>query len=377
MSHRQWDFDTDETCATLRTVLEQTRTLGRREFLKALGGALAGSAMAGFQVAAAEQPVTVFVFGGAWKKAATAAWGKPFTEKTGIPVRYQEPFIFAKLMAMHRAHAMQIDATPVQGAQLYQAQKANMMTPLDFSIIDRSAIDPRQFHLGNAIGSHTLSYVLCYSKKKWPGEHRPASWADFWDVEKFPGRRALRGSQEMWTIEAALKADGVKDSAFYPLDFDRCFRSLDRIKPHIKLWWSDNSLSQQAMEQGDVDLIGMMCGRATESIRDHHAPFEIVWNEAICEGGAEGWIVPVGCPNPKGGMKFLDFVGRAEYQAVFARMIYYGPQNPKAYDLIDPQLGRLLPTFPANEKLAHMVDFSWWSAHQKEMQRRFQVWLQS
>jgi putative spermidine/putrescine transport system substrate-binding protein len=87
--------------------------------------------------------------------------------------------------------------------------------------------------------------------------------------------------------------------------------------------------------------------------------------------------VPVGCPNPKGGMKFLDFVGRAEYQAVFARLIYYGPQNPKAYDLIDPQLARLLPTYPPNEKLAHMVDFSWWTANLAMMQRRFQLWLQS
>jgi putative spermidine/putrescine transport system substrate-binding protein len=377
MSLRLNDFDVDELCAGLRTALSRTRGLGRRQFIRALGGALAGSATAAFPAAAAVQPVTVYGFGGAWKKAALAAWGQPFTEKTGIPVRYQEPFIFAKLMAMHLAHAMQIDASPVQGEQLYQAQKANMMTPLDFSVIDRSKIDPSQFHLGNSIGSHTLSYVLCYSRKKWPGEHHPASWADFWDVEKFPGRRALRGSQELWTMEAALKADGVKDSEFYPLDVDRCFRSLDRIKPHVKLWWSDNSLSQQAMEQGDVDLIGMMCGRATESIRDHHAPFEIVWNEAICEGGAEGWIVPVGCPNPKGGMKFLDFVGRAEYQAVFARLIYYGPQNPKAYDFVDPQLARLLPTFPANQKLAHMIDFSWWSTNLKAMQQRFQVWLQS
>jgi putative spermidine/putrescine transport system substrate-binding protein len=364
-------------CAILRTALAETRGFGRREFIKALGAAFAGSTIAGFPAGAASQPVTVYGFGGAWKKAALEAFANPFTQQTSIPVRYQDPFIFAKLMAMHQAHAMQIDTSPIQGEELYQAQKAKMMTPLDFSVIDRSAIDPRQIHLENSIGSHTLSYVICYSKKKWPGEHHPASWADFWNVDKFPGRRALRGSDELWTVEAALKADGVKDSEFYPLDVDRAFRSLDRIKPHIKAWWSDNSLSQQLIEQGDVDLIGMMCGRATESIRDHHAPFEMVWNEAICEGGAEGWIVPVGSPNPKGGMKFLDFVGRAEYQAVFARLIYYGPQNPKAYDLIDPQLAKLLPTYPANEKLAHMVDFSWWATNLTIMQRRFQLWLQS
>jgi putative spermidine/putrescine transport system substrate-binding protein len=218
--------------------------------------------------------------------------------------------------------------------------------------------------------------VLCYSKKQWPGDHHPASWADFWDVEKFPGRRALR-TEELWTIEAALKADGVKDDEFYPIDVERVFRSLDRIKPHIKTWYSDNSLSQQLLEQEEVDLIAVMNGRATESILEHHAPFEIVWNEAICEGGVQAWLAPVGCPNPQGAMKFLDFVGRAEYEAIFARLMYYGPQNPRAYDLIDPEVAKQLPTYPANEKLAHKVNFAWWADNLPAMQRRFQLWLQS
>jgi putative spermidine/putrescine transport system substrate-binding protein len=131
------------------------------------------------------------------------------------------------------------------------------------------------------------------------------------------------------------------------------------------------------MEQEEVDLIAMMNGRATESIRDHHAPFEMVWNEAICEGGYQGWAAMAGCPNPQAAMKFLDFVGRPETEAVFAQLMYYGPQNPKAYDLIAPEIARLLPTYPANEKIAHIVDFSWWGDHLRETQRRFQLWLQS
>ena len=46
----------------------------------------------------------------------------------------------------------------------------------------------------------------------------------------------------------------------------------------------------------------------------------------------------MGCPNPKGAMKFLDIVGRAEYEAVFARLIHYAPQNPKAFDLLEPAI---------------------------------------
>jgi len=369
------DLDVDALCVRLRRVLHATRGRSRRDLLAGLTGAAALPMLA--RVApAAEPPVTAFVFGGVWKKSAATAFGEPFSKATGIPVVYQDPYTFAKLRAMHEAKAMQVDVASVQGGEMFQAKRLNMIMPLDFNVIDRSALAERQLRHGNAIGGHSLSHVICYNKKKWPGEHHPKSWADFWDVQKFPGRRVLR-REEIWTTEAALKADGVKDSEFYPLDVARAFKSLDRIKPHVKAWYSDNSQAQQLMEQEEVDLIGMMNGRAAETILKAGAPFEMVWNEAICEGGAQGWVATMGCPNPKGAMKFLDFVGRAEYQAVFARLIYYAPQNPKAFDLLEPAIAKLMPTYPDNEKLAHMIDFGWWATNLPSMQRRFQQWLQS
>src|SRR5215470_14283626 len=372
-------MDVDATCARLRKLLADTRGLPRRDFIRALGRAFAGSALLSLlpkAATAAEPPVTAFVFGGVWKKAAITAFGEPFTLRTGIPVVYQDPYTFAKLRAMHEAKAMQVDVVSVQGGEMRQAKKLNMLMPLDFSVIDRTALSPQQLRHGNAIGVHTLSFVIAYNKKKWPGEDHPRSWADFWDVQKFPGRRVLR-RDENWTLEAALKADGVKDSEFYPIDVDRAFRSLDRIKPHVKAWYTDNSLAQQLMAQEEVDLIAIVNGRASESIINGHAPFEIVWNEAICSGTGQGWLAPIGCPNPKGAMKFLDIVGRAEYQAVFSRLLYYGPQNPKAYDLLAPDVARLLPTHPDNEKLAHMVNYAWWAENLAPVQRRFERWLQS
>ena len=330
---------------------------------------------------AAEPPVTYFTYGGAWKQAIATAFFEPFSNKTGIPVQYQEPYTFAKLRAMHEAKAQQIDIAGLSGMDVYIAARLNMITPIDWSLVDKSALAPQQLHHDNVIGCSSQSMNICYSNKKWPGvEHsngqRPNSWADFWNVEKFPGRRALR-RDAFWTMEAAAKADGIKDDAFYPLDVERVFRSLDRIKPHIKTWWSDNSQAQQLMEQEEVDLIYMTNGRATQSILDHKAPYEMIWNEAIYAGHAEGWIVPVGSPNPKGGMKALDFIGRPEYQAVFARLLYYAPQNPKAFDLLDPALAKLMPSHPDNEKVAHIANYKWWADNNARVQRRFEQWLQS
>ena len=62
---RNRDASTDEACARLRNVLEQTRGLGRRDFLRVLAEAAAGSvllsplvAIAARTAQAAEQPVT-------------------------------------------------------------------------------------------------------------------------------------------------------------------------------------------------------------------------------------------------------------------------------------------------------------------------------
>src|SRR5437899_9718564 len=172
---------------------------------------------------------------------------------------------------MHEAKPQQIDVAGLSGMDVHLAARAHMITPVDWSIVDKSALDPRQLHQQDAIGCSSQSMNVCFSRKKWPGvDHpnsHPNSWTDFWNVEKFPGRRALR-RDAFWTMEAAAKADGIKDDGFYPLDVERVFRSLERIKPHIKAWWSDNSQAQQLMEQEEVDLIYMTNGRATQSILD-------------------------------------------------------------------------------------------------------------
>src|SRR5262249_50479239 len=145
----------EESCARLRDVLIETRGLDRRAFLAALGRAAAGSALLAPFAHAAEMPVTAFVFGGVWKKSAITAFGAPFTEKTGIPVQYQDPYTWPKLRAMHDAKAMQIDVASVQGTEVILAERLKMITPIDWSVVDRSVLDPRQLRNPDAIGVHT------------------------------------------------------------------------------------------------------------------------------------------------------------------------------------------------------------------------------
>ncbi|RWD96179.1 MAG: ABC transporter substrate-binding protein, partial [Mesorhizobium sp.] len=76
-----------------------------------------------------------------------------------------------------------------------------------------------------------------------------------WDVNSFPGVRSLvsgqYGSEGPW--EEALLADGVAPKDIYPMDIDRLFKSLDRIKPDIRKWWGTGSEIQQMMHDKAVD----------------------------------------------------------------------------------------------------------------------------
>ena len=119
----------------------------------------------------------------------------------------------------------------------------------------------------------------------------------------------------------------------------------------------------------------MWNGRATVSIRDNGASYEMVWNEAAYQGEVEGWLVLAGAPNPEGAMTIMDWLGRAEPQAAYARAMYYGPTNLKAFDLLDEEFSKLMPSYPANTAVQMKIDFNWWYDNFDAVQKRFESWL--
>lgn len=375
----------EKAAQTLRKVLDNTRGKSRRAFLQDLGKAAAGSALLttfhGMLMNSAEAqettPLTTMGWGGEWDERVAAAYFTPFTEKSGTPVQ-EIPYSTPKVLAMHEAGNMEIDFLLGAGLDTPMLIDKGCVAPIDWSVVDKDALTPNQLAYGDyAIGGSTLSYVMAYNKRRWPGDDHPKSWADFWDVEKFPGPRSLGRYTAYPTLEFALLADGVAKEDLYPLDLDRAFASLDRIKPHISSWWETGGQQQQLMEDMEVDLLYVWNGRGTVTIRDNGAPFEFMWNEAAYQGEVEAWLAMEGGPNPKATMQILDWVGRAEPQAAFARVMYYGPTNLKAYDLIEPELADILPSSPKNLPPQFAIDWGWWAENFDTAQRRFEEWLQA
>ena len=76
-------------------------------------------------------------------------------------------------------------------------------------------------------------------------------------------------------------------------------------------------------------------------------------------------------------MKLLDWVGRAEPQAAFARLLYYGPTNLRAYDLLDKKIAEQLPSYPPNVAVSFLQNWDWWLDRIDPLTERFERWLQS
>ncbi|MFD0853835.1 extracellular solute-binding protein, partial [Actinomadura adrarensis] len=109
-------------------------------------------------------------------------------------------------------------------------------------------------------GSYAYSVVLGWSTEL---DGTPSSWADFFDLRKFPGKRAFPKSIYAGTVEIALLADGVPKDKLYPLDFDRAFAKLDTIKSSL-VFYDSYAQGQQYMAQGSTSMIATANSRVIQ-----------------------------------------------------------------------------------------------------------------
>jgi len=221
-------------------------------------------------------------------------------------------------------------------------------------------------------GFFVWSTVLTYDGNKL--KTAPTSWADFWDVKKFPGKRALRKSAK-YTLEIALMADGVKREDVYkvlatPAGVDRAFRKLDELKPNIQ-WWESGAQPLQWLVSGDVTLASAYNGRIGTAQAEGHN-FKIVWDGNLYD--FDNWAIVKGSKHKALAEKFIAFSLQPENQKVYAENIPYGPANIKAGKLLTADRLAQLPTAPENMAKAVQVNATFWLEHGEELEQRFNAW---
>lgn len=353
------------------TVKTNSSGINRR---RAVSTTLAAGAFAvvGPRARAQDKVLYVNTFGGSMEEAEVAAYYQPFTAKTGVAVRPVSPMSLAKLKAQVQSQNYEWDVSSTGIVEVQQAMLEGLLEPIDYSVVDRTKIPAGLFFGNYGIANMSLASCLVYRKDRYPNGG-PKSWADFWDVKKFPGARSLYDRAHT-ALAFALIADGVAPGKVYPLDIERGFRKLDEIKPHIKIWWKQGSQSQELIRDGEVDMIGMWNARAQELI-DQGAPLEIVWNGA--ENVMGTWFVAKGTPRAKLAWEFISLAVEPERQAAYCNRLPYGPSNPKAFDFIAPENARKMPTWPQHLQESFSPDGTWLAPILPKLRERWAQWMAS
>ena len=339
---------------------------------------LAAVAALGLSAAPAAAEDMVFVsWGGAYQDAIREAWIKPFMEKSGVKVIEETGPETAKIKAMVDTGTVTWDIVTDGGLGVARGAKEGLFEEITSAMVDQSHVYPEMFNKWG-VPSEVFSTNFAFSTKAFPdGGAQPASWADFWDVEKFPGKRALYGAPNT-VLEAALMADGVPMGDVYNMlgtkeGVDRAFAKIEKLKPHIAVWWTKGAQPAQVLGSGEVVMSNGWNGRIEAGIKEG-LPIKAVWNGAVAEMGY--FMLVKGAKNRDAAIKFLNHMVAPEAQANFHKYISYGPVTPGAWDHIPKDQWGRLPSSPDNLKQSLILSVDWWLANEAAMVERYNTMMQ-
>ncbi len=343
-----------------------TPGLGRRSLLQT---GVAATVLAMPAIARAKPDhIVVASPGGPMDDTFEAVYFAPFKAKTGISV-IKTPNQYAKLKAMVDAGAVEwdvMDCAHDQGALFAQQ---GLLEPLDWSMINQTGLLPGSVDPHYAI-IDIVAGVVAWNTKRVSAAAAPNSWADVWDLKRFPGDRMF-WKKASETLEVALMADGVPPDKVYPIDVPRALRSLDKIKSQIS-WWESGAQSAQLLIDGEASA-GLAWNGRLAGPKQSGAPVEFTFNQAIFL--TDCLVIPRGAKNKRESMEFIEFVLEVDNQANFAKRMPYGPVRVAAMEQLDPARQAIMPTAPGNFSKGVMINAAWWAAHGSDAIDQFNTWM--
>ena len=322
----------------------------------------------------AQGSVTVVSFGGDYQAAERKAMYDPTAEKLGITINEDSLTGIADVRLQVQGGSTSWDVVELGRQYCMSAESATLFEPLDFSLIPNAA-DLGEGKTGErwVLGPVYYSYVLAWNPKVY-GNNPPQNWGDFFDTEKFPGKRALY-AQPRFMLELALRADSVAREDIYPIDVQRALDKIRSIKDDVAVFYTSHGQSVQLIKDGEVDMLVMGDGRAVAAQKDG-ASVEFTYNDGIIDAGC--LAVPKGAPNKELAMKVINEFLAPEIQANIPAEFHYGPVNPKAYEdgRISAEVAASLNSSPDNIARQLILGSAWWAENERNVQLDWDAMLQ-
>jgi putative spermidine/putrescine transport system substrate-binding protein len=335
--------------------------------------------IAGCTSPSAERELTIVGWGGSSQAAHRQAYWTSFSQQTGIPLHEDVwnggiDIVRSKVRSGHPDW----DIVQVEVEELALGCAEGLFVPLDWEALGGRAsyLDMTVHECG--VGAMVWSELFGYDGSRIHADDpygEPKSWADFWDLRRFPGRRGMRRSPK-YTLEVALLADGVSPQDVYallatPRGVDRAFRKLDQLKPAIT-WLTNIAEVPDLLASGQVAMSMATPGRLLLENQEKGRNFKVVWDGNVY--AVDFWAILAGSPFQHQAMDLVRYMKRPENEARLPLYIATGISNKNAIAALDPALTRDTPANPDNLRHALKLDSRFWVQHSGDLTRRFEEW---
>lgn len=317
--------------------------------------------------------LTIAGWGGAWTDA-TKAFANHFAQEYGVTIQYpsfDDPEI--TLQTQEQAGSVQMD---VVDSASWISYKKGILAPFPQYLTDtvKANVDPVCVS-STFIGCYgaTAEVIACnpaiISKC-------PTNAKEFWDVQNFPGPRAVDGV----TPDAALLfgelADGMDKTKLYPIDINRAINSLKKLKPHVQVWTTSGGQMQQVLVNKEVGIEFAWNGRIFTTKKHQIPDLKVSWDDSMVSNPSQGGLaVAKGSPNADLAFTFLNWwVQQAQYQADWTSALTYPTPNKKVNSLLSQDVLAAMP-FAPNHTQPILEDAEWTYEHQTEEEKAFQTFL--
>jgi putative spermidine/putrescine transport system substrate-binding protein len=355
--------------------------------IAAAGIFLAGAAF--YLSATRHAPVlTLASWAGPYGHAQASALLRPFAERSGVDVRIADydggTSDIARQVA---AKTYNWDVIDLELPDAVDACRAGLLEPIDTESLPPGADGRPAKHdfvpgaLGPCwVGSVIYSQAIAYNPHRFMGE-QPKTLADFFDLKKFPGPRALHKTAK-FNLEMALLADGVPPGEVYAVlstqeGVHRALAKLGTLKGSL-VWWSPDDPPAAMLADGRAAMATILNGDVFDA-QNNGQTLATIWDGQLYEFDVFG--IPKGDPKRALAMDFLRFATSAPALAGVASWVPYGPARRSAWPLvgINPELKLAMtpyePTAPGRFGTAFAIDDGWWKLHGDDVDMLWRNWL--
>ncbi|MDB5411968.1 MAG: hypothetical protein JWR10_303 [Rubritepida sp.] len=234
----------------------------------------------------------------------------------------------------------------------------NMLNRMDYSVLKRDDVIGPTFAMEHGAAPYSFSSVLVYDSTKFA--QAPTGWADFWDLQKFPGTRLLRRDAS-GPLEAAQMSLGKDMANLYPLDVRACLARVREIRRNL-VFWTGGAESEQFIRTGEAVMGQIWHTRAKVLEQESNGRFKFIWNQGVLQPGI--FVSPRGNPGGEMAQKLLaSMLANADQQVELLKFLGNGPTNPRAAAAVPEEFRRFNPTDPANARLQVPQDGIWLGAN--------------